>query len=256
MLINFSTMVKNIFQNKYHLIFYLCSLLYFISSSIMSDYVSTVEPMDIKEEAVCAVVIQPVTAEGEKGAGVDIKRTYSHLEANNLLDLDKGELTNDLEKVIASTPNKFAKTAAEFKRKLTQLSIIQGKGALGEPTAEGGVQNVKGGNEPTGNRALPNNNDVFIEGVRVPGSSLVPYLLAPPFIHSLVLKQVRTMKVTPAIPVAPQPSSACTTTVCSVKGRGEVVTEIPPLVPLLWGQALRICIGRRGCGSNLLHDHF
>ena len=50
---------------------------------------------------------------------------------------------------------------------------------MGEPADEGGVQDVRGGNEPTGNRAIPINNDVFIEGIRVPGSSLVPYLLAP-----------------------------------------------------------------------------
>ena len=50
---------------------------------------------------------------------------------------------------------------------------------MGEPADEGGVKDLRGGNEPTGNRAIPINNDVFIEGVRVPGSSLVPYLLAP-----------------------------------------------------------------------------
>ena len=98
---------------------------------------------------------------------------------------------------------------------------------MGDPTTKGRVQDVRGGNEPTSNRALPNNNDVFIEGVRVPGSSLVPYLLSPPCIRSLVLKWVRTMKVVPAISVAPQLSSACTTTVRSIKGLGEVVTEIP-----------------------------
>ena len=55
----------------------------------------------------------------------------------------------------------------------------------------------------------------------------IPDLLAPPCFRSLVLKRVRSIRVVPATPVAPQPSSARTTTVCSVKGRGEVVNEIP-----------------------------
>ena len=41
----------------------------------MSDYFSENEPMDIEGEAVCAVGLQSVTAEGEKGVGTDIKRT-------------------------------------------------------------------------------------------------------------------------------------------------------------------------------------
>ena len=53
--------------------------------------------MDIEGEAECAVV-QPVTAEGEKGEGVDVKRTSIHPEVDNLLDLDEGELTYDPEK--------------------------------------------------------------------------------------------------------------------------------------------------------------
>ena len=62
----------------------------------MSDYFPS-EPMDIEGEAECAVV-QPVTAEGEKGAGVDVKRTSIHPEVDNLLDSDKGELTDNPEK--------------------------------------------------------------------------------------------------------------------------------------------------------------
>ena len=60
----------------------------------MSDYFSSVEPMDIEVEAACAVGLQSVTAEGEKGAGADVKRTSSHPEADNLLGdplLDVGE---------------------------------------------------------------------------------------------------------------------------------------------------------------------
>ena len=77
----------------------------------MSDYFSSVEPMDIEGEAVCAVGPQLVTAEGEKGVGVDIKRTSSHLEADNLLASDEGEPTDDQEKVTASAHDKLAKTA-------------------------------------------------------------------------------------------------------------------------------------------------
>ena len=145
----------------------------------MSDYFSAVEPMDIEGEAVCAICPQLVTAEGEKGAGVDVKRTSSHLEANNLLTLDNGEPTDDQEQVTASAHDKFAKTALVFRSKLDQMSKLQGKGAMGEPAAEGGVQDVRGGNKSTNKRAIHTNNDVFVEGVRVPGPSLVPYLLAP-----------------------------------------------------------------------------
>ena len=45
--------------------------------------------MNIEGEAVCAVGIQSVTAEGEQGVGVDVKRTSYHPEANNLLNLDE-----------------------------------------------------------------------------------------------------------------------------------------------------------------------
>ena len=67
MLINFSTIVKNIRQSKYlHFlkIFYLCSLPYFIYSSIMSNHFSEIEPMDndIEGEAVCAYGSQSVMA--------------------------------------------------------------------------------------------------------------------------------------------------------------------------------------------------
>ena len=63
----------------------------------MLDYFPS-EPMDIEGEAECAVVVQTVTAEGEKGVGVDVKRTSIHPEVDNLLDLDEGELTDDPEK--------------------------------------------------------------------------------------------------------------------------------------------------------------
>ena len=179
--------------------------------------------MDIEGDAACAVSPQLVTAEGEKGEGVDVKRTSSHLEANNLLAMDEEKPTDNQEQVTVSAHDKFAKTASVFRSKLDQLSKLQMKGAMGKPTAKGGVQDVRGGNESTDNRAIHNHNDVFEQGVRIPGSSLVPYLLAPPCVSSLV----RTVRVVPATPVAPQPSSARTTTVCSVKGRGEVVNEIP-----------------------------
>ena len=51
--------------------------------------------MDIEGEAVCAVGSQ---SEREKGAGVDVKRTSSHPEADNLLGdplLDVGEGFSD-----------------------------------------------------------------------------------------------------------------------------------------------------------------
>ena len=146
----------------------MCSLLYFISRSIKSDYFS-VEPLDIEGDAACAVSPQLVTAEGEKGEGVDVKRTSSHLEANNLLAMDEEKPTDNQEQVTVSAHDKFAKTASVFRSKLDQLSKLQGKGSMGEPTAEGGVQDVRGGNESTGNRAIHSNNDVFIEGVRVCG---------------------------------------------------------------------------------------
>ena len=43
-------------------------------------------------------MVQPVTEEGEKVAGVDVKRTSIHPEVDNLLDSNKGEHTDDLEK--------------------------------------------------------------------------------------------------------------------------------------------------------------
>ena len=81
---------------------YLHFLQYFIYRYIMSDYFPTVEPMDIEGEAACAVGPQLVTAEGEQGAGVKVKRTSSHLEADNLLSSDNGEPTDNQEQVKAS----------------------------------------------------------------------------------------------------------------------------------------------------------
>ena len=71
---------------------YLHFFQYFIYRYIMSDYFPRV---DIEGEAACAVGPQLVTAEGEQGAGVDVKRTSSHLEDNNLLSSDNGEPTDD-----------------------------------------------------------------------------------------------------------------------------------------------------------------
>ena len=87
MSLNFYSIRKYFCQIIYRYLFHIlcwCFLLYFISRSIMSDYFS-VEPMDIEGEAACAVGPQLVAAEGEKGASVDVKRTSSHLEADNQL---------------------------------------------------------------------------------------------------------------------------------------------------------------------------
>ena len=153
---------------------------YFIYRSNMSDYFQYSEPMDIEGEAVCAVGPQLITAEGEPGAGVDVNRSFSEKEADTLLLSEEGEPTDDQEQVIASTHEKFAKTAAALMNKANQVSILQGKGAMSPQTDRVGVQDVRGGLDPTDNRAIHNNNDALIEGVRVPGPSLVPYLLAPP----------------------------------------------------------------------------
>ena len=67
----------------------------------MSDYFLS-EPMDIEGEAVCAVGPQLVTAEGEPGAGVDVKRSFSNLEADTLPLSDKGEPTDDQEQNVGS----------------------------------------------------------------------------------------------------------------------------------------------------------
>ena len=75
--------------------------------------------------------------------------------------------------------------AAELMNKANQLSKLQGKGAMREQIDKVGVQDVRGGLEPTDNRAIHNNDDAFIEGVWVPGPSLVPYLLAPPPAYTL-----------------------------------------------------------------------
>ena len=78
------------FSMSINILSYLCLIQNFIYRSIMSD---SIEPVDIEGEAVCAVGPQLVTAEGEKGAGVDVKRTSSHLKADNLLTSDNGEPT-------------------------------------------------------------------------------------------------------------------------------------------------------------------
>ena len=96
----------------------------------MSDYFPTVEPMDIEGEAVCAVGPQLVTAEGEQIAGIDVKRTSSHLEADNLLTLDNGEPTDDQEQVKASAHDKFAKTALAVALAWTSQNV-------GSPEEEG-----------------------------------------------------------------------------------------------------------------------
>ena len=75
----------------------------------MSD---SIKPMDIEGEAVCAVGPQLVTVVGEQGAGVDVKRTSSHLEADNLLYSDNEEPTDNKEQVKAIAHDKFAKTAS------------------------------------------------------------------------------------------------------------------------------------------------
>ena len=93
--------------------------------------------------------------------------------------MDNVEPTDDQEQVEASAHDKFAKTASVLRNKLDQLSKFQGKGAMGEQVDKGGIQDVRGGFEPTDNRAIHTNNDAFKEGVRVPGPSLVPYLFAP-----------------------------------------------------------------------------
>ena len=90
---------------------YLHFLQYFIYRYIMSVYFPTVEPMDIEGEAACSVGPQLVTAEGEQGVGVDVKRTSSHLEDDNRLSSDNGELTDNQEQVVASAHDKFAWTS-------------------------------------------------------------------------------------------------------------------------------------------------
>ena len=82
------------FSMPFKYLSYLCFIQYFIYRFIMSDYFSS-EPMDIEGEAACAVGPQLVTAEGEQGAGVDVKRIFSHLEADILLLSDDGEPTDN-----------------------------------------------------------------------------------------------------------------------------------------------------------------
>ena len=106
--------------------------------------------------------------------------SFSEKEADTLLLSDEGEPTDDQEQVIASAHEKYAKTAGALMNQANQVLIMQGKGAMGTQSDKVGVQEVRGGLDPTDNRAIHNNNDALIEGVRVPGPSLVPYLLAPP----------------------------------------------------------------------------
>ena len=94
----------------------------------MSDYnQNQSEPMDIEGEAVCAVGPQLVTAGGEQGAGVEVNRSFSEKEADTLLLSDEGEPTDDQEQVIASTHEKFAKTAAALMDKANQVSKCKGR---------------------------------------------------------------------------------------------------------------------------------
>ena len=74
------------------------------------------------------------------------------------MDLDKGDLSDEQDQVIASAHDSFAKTAAEFKNKLNQVVQIQGKGASGDPATVGGVQDARGGNGPTCNMNLQTDN--------------------------------------------------------------------------------------------------
>ena len=81
----------------------------------MSDFFqSGSEPIKVEGEAVCAVGVQSLTADREQGAGVNTKRTFVHLEDNSILDLDKGELSDEQDLVIASAQSSFAKTPSEF----------------------------------------------------------------------------------------------------------------------------------------------
>ena len=68
----------------------------FNSRSIISDYYSLInEPMAIEGEAGCAKGVQSVTADGEQGAGADVKWTPVHLEDESILDLNEGELLDE-----------------------------------------------------------------------------------------------------------------------------------------------------------------
>ena len=59
--------------------------------------------MEVEVEAGCAEGIQLVKAEGEQGVGGDVKGNSVHLEEDSILDLDEGELSNELDQVIASS---------------------------------------------------------------------------------------------------------------------------------------------------------
>ena len=67
---------------------------------------------------------QLVTVEGEQGAGVDVNRIFSHLEADILLLSDNGEPTDDQEQVVASAHEKLAKTAGVLMNKADQLLFM------------------------------------------------------------------------------------------------------------------------------------
>ena len=57
------------------------TLFNFNSRSIMSAFVqSGSEPMKVDGEEVCAVGVQLVTADGEQGAGINVKRNCAHLD--------------------------------------------------------------------------------------------------------------------------------------------------------------------------------
>ena len=140
--------------------------------------------MDIEGEAECAVAFQGVTAEGEQGPGVEVNGSLVEKQADSLLLSDEGEPTDEQEQVIAEAHDRFAKTAAALMA-AAQVVNLQGEGVMGAQSGLVGVQEVRGGLNPSDNLVIHNTNDVFIEGVRVPGPSLVPYLLAPPPAYAL-----------------------------------------------------------------------
>ena len=145
----------------------------------MSDFFKySAEPMDIEGEAVCAAVIQGVTARGEQGPAVDENVGFGNQSDSPLLS-DEGEPTDDQDQVIADAHDRFAKTAAALIA-AAQVVKVQREGATGAQSGVVGVQDARGGLNPSDNLAIHDNNDVFIEGGSVPGRSLVPYLLAPP----------------------------------------------------------------------------
>ena len=93
--------------------------------------------------------IQPVTVEGEQGAGCANKGASVHPEIDIILDLDEGELLDKLDQVKASHCDNFAQRAAELKDKLIQVVKLQGEGTRGDPIVMGRVQDARRGNELT-----------------------------------------------------------------------------------------------------------